>query len=61
MSQVEVYPDDDSLARAATERFVTLAAEAVASRGRFAVALSGGATPRAPPTRCWRATSSPRG
>jgi 6-phosphogluconolactonase len=41
------YPDATSLARAAVEHFVTLAAEAIAARGRFAVALSGGSTPRA--------------
>jgi 6-phosphogluconolactonase len=35
------------LAGAAAELFVTLAADAIAARGRFVVALSGGSTPRA--------------
>jgi 6-phosphogluconolactonase len=47
MSEFRVYPDGDSLARAAAEHFVTLAAEAIAARGRFVVTLSGGSTPRA--------------
>lgn len=41
------YPDTASLARAAAGQFVTLAAETIAARGRFLVALAGGATPRA--------------
>jgi 6-phosphogluconolactonase len=47
MADVRTYPDPASLARAAAEHFVTLAAEAIAARGRVAVALSGGSTPRA--------------
>ncbi len=47
MGDIRVYSDASSLARAAAERFVALAGEAVATRGRFAVALSGGSTPRA--------------
>jgi len=47
MNEIETYPDADRLARAAAEHFVTLAAEAIAARGQFAVALSGGSTPRA--------------
>lgn len=47
MADVQVYSDADSLARAAAEYFVTLAAEAITARGRFIVALSGGSTPRA--------------
>ncbi len=47
MVEAETYPDPATLARAAAGRFVTLAAEAVAARGRFAVALAGGATPKA--------------
>lgn len=47
MAEIQTYPDATSLARAAAEHFVTLAAEAIAVRGRFAVALSGGSTPRA--------------
>ena len=47
MAEIQTYPDAASLARAAAEHFVTLAAEATAVRGRFAVALSGGSTPHA--------------
>ena len=47
MADVQVYPDANSLARAAAEYFVALAAEAITARGRFVVALSGGSTPRA--------------
>ena len=43
----EVLPGPPDLADAAAERFVALAQAAVAQRGRFAVALSGGSTPRA--------------
>jgi len=47
MSELRTYPNPNALARAAAELFVTLASEAIASRGRFAVALSGGSTPKA--------------
>jgi len=47
MAEIKTYPDADRLARAAAEHFVTLAAEAMAARGQFAVALSGGSTPHA--------------
>ena len=47
MSRFEVYPDGAGLARAAAAHFVELAAQAIEARGRFAVALSGGSTPRA--------------
>ena len=47
MADIQTCPDSTALARAAAEHFVTLAAEAVAARGRFTVALSGGSTPRA--------------
>jgi hypothetical protein len=47
MSKFRVYPDAASLARAAAEHFVTLATAAIATRGRFVVALSGGSTPKA--------------
>jgi 6-phosphogluconolactonase len=43
---VEVLPDSARLARAGAEHFVALATGAIATRGRFAVALSGGETPR---------------
>jgi 6-phosphogluconolactonase len=42
-----VVPDARSLARRAAERIVETVREAVAERGRCAVALAGGATPRA--------------
>jgi 6-phosphogluconolactonase len=47
MAEIRTYPDAASLARAAAKHFVTLATAAIAARGRFAVALSGGSTPRA--------------
>ncbi|TKJ29979.1 MAG: 6-phosphogluconolactonase [Chloroflexi bacterium B3_Chlor] len=46
MRPISIHPDVDSLAQAAAEHFVSLAGHAVASRGRFSVALSGGSTPR---------------
>jgi 6-phosphogluconolactonase len=42
-----VLPDASALARTAAELFVRHARAAVEARGRFAVALSGGSTPRA--------------
>ena len=44
-TEVVVVPGAELLAREAAERFVDLAREAVAARGRFSVALSGGSTP----------------
>lgn len=44
---VTVFPSGTALAEAAAERFLTLAAQAIAERGRFTVALSGGSTPKA--------------
>lgn len=44
---VNIFPDPAALAEAAADRFVALAAAAVAEHGRFAVALSGGSTPTA--------------
>lgn len=44
---ITVVDTPEAVARAAAERFVALAREAVAARGRFVVALSGGSTPRA--------------
>ncbi len=44
--QLFVYPDRDQLSRAAADRFVESANESITTRGRFAVALSGGSTPR---------------
>jgi 6-phosphogluconolactonase len=46
MSDFRAYPDGASLAQAATEHVVTRAVETVAAQGQFAVALSGGSTPR---------------
>jgi 6-phosphogluconolactonase len=43
---IEVYPDPESLSRAAAALLVDQANRAVAARGRFSVALSGGNTPR---------------
>ena len=43
---IQVYPDTRALSMAAAQLFVSLADEAIRSRGRFAVALSGGNTPR---------------
>jgi 6-phosphogluconolactonase len=43
---VKIYTDAAVLAQATAELFARLAAEAVHVRGRFAVALSGGNTPR---------------
>ncbi len=44
---IEVLPDGETLALRAADLFAVAAQEAAAARGRFAVALSGGATPRA--------------
>ena len=43
---IRVFPDLESLSRAAAAWFVRQAKEAAAARGRFSVALSGGGTPR---------------
>lgn len=44
---LEILPDADALATRAADLFALAAQEAAAARGRFAVALSGGETPRA--------------
>ncbi len=44
---VQTFENPDKLAEAAARAFVEKAAEAVARRGRFAVALAGGSTPKA--------------
>jgi 6-phosphogluconolactonase len=41
-----VYETPEELAKAAVRDFATLAEEAISERGRFAVALAGGSTPR---------------
>ena len=43
---VRLFADADAVSRAAAEEFVRVAADAVAARGRCAVALSGGSTPQ---------------
>jgi 6-phosphogluconolactonase len=43
---VKVFDDGSALATAAAQTIASIADEAVASRGRFTVALSGGGTPR---------------
>jgi 6-phosphogluconolactonase len=45
--EVRVAPDAPALTRLAGEEVAARAAAAVAARGRFAIALSGGSTPRA--------------
>jgi 6-phosphogluconolactonase len=44
---VQLYENPEELAEAAARAFVGSAAEAIAERGRFAVALAGGSTPKA--------------
>ena len=46
LADIVVAEGVSALADEAAERFVRIAAEATASRGRFTVALAGGATPR---------------
>lgn len=46
MPSLHVFPDQQSLADGASEFIVQCAAQAVAERGRFVVALAGGSTPR---------------
>ena len=46
-AEVRVLPDTTTLARAAADAFLHAAREAVATAGRFTVALSGGSTPKA--------------
>lgn len=43
---VEVYDSPEELAQAAAREFAARAAEAIGERGRFAVVLAGGSTPR---------------
>ena len=47
MQGIKIYPDAGHLAHATADHFVVLAGEAIASHGRFAVALAGGSTPKA--------------
>jgi 6-phosphogluconolactonase len=46
VGKFKVVSDVDRLAHAAADWFVSLASAAIAKRGRFAVALAGGSTPR---------------
>jgi len=46
-SKIVVLPDSEALAREAARRFQRLAIQAMAERGRFSAALSGGSTPGA--------------
>lgn len=46
MTRVSVYPDAARRAGAAVDHIVALAAEALAARARFRLALAGGTTPR---------------
>jgi 6-phosphogluconolactonase len=47
MAEINVHRTPEALARAAADLFAARAAEAIAQRGRFCVALSGGSSPRA--------------
>lgn len=46
IGDLRIYPDHEALIDAAVQRWLALADGAVAARGRFHVALSGGSTPR---------------
>lgn len=46
MSEITVYPDNESLISGAADFIAELATQAIAARGRFTLALSGGNTPR---------------
>jgi 6-phosphogluconolactonase len=43
---IRIFDDAEAVSRAAADEFVRCCREALAARGRFAVALSGGSTPR---------------
>lgn len=47
MPEIEIFPDQASLALRAAEQFAALSEYAIRKRGRFVVALSGGSTPKA--------------
>ena len=46
MRTIRRFPDAEAVSRAAAQELVELARAAIADRGRFCVALSGGSTPR---------------
>ena len=45
--EIKVLPDAAAIAHEAAERIVQLSEDAIESRGRFSIALSGGSTPKA--------------
>ena len=45
--QIRIFPSADSLQHALADTWVALAREAIAERGQFCMALSGGSTPKA--------------
>jgi 6-phosphogluconolactonase len=45
LAKLQIFPDSDNLTRAAADLFIQTAEEAIASRGYFTAALSGGSTP----------------
>jgi 6-phosphogluconolactonase len=47
MNDIEIAPDAEALAHLAAEAFCSSATRAIAQRGKFTVALSGGRTPKA--------------
>jgi 6-phosphogluconolactonase len=46
MGQIQIFDDAMEVARAAADRFIELAREAITEQGRFTVALAGGSTPK---------------
>ena len=44
--QIAIFPDTNTLSQQAAQYIVRLASEAVVTRGRFTIALSGGSTPK---------------
>ncbi len=46
MTHIEIAESNDALSHAVAEQFVRLTTDALVTRGRCAVALSGGSTPR---------------
>jgi 6-phosphogluconolactonase len=46
MPKITVYPDNESLVKGAADYLADLATRAIAERGRFTLALSGGNTPK---------------
>lgn len=44
--KIEIFPDSEALGKAAAEFFIRIANKAISEKGKFAVAFSGGNTPR---------------